>query len=513
MTAAEHATLRASAGSWVLAATIVGSSMAFIDNTVVNVALPVLQEQLGATVAQVQWVVESYALLLAALLLVGGALGDRYGRRLVYAIGVAIFALASVWCGMAANVQQLIWARAAQGVGGALLVPGSLAIIGAYFSGEQRGQAIGSWSAWTAITTALGPVLGGWLVEYASWRLVFFINVPLALFVLAALYRYVPESRDEEAPRALDWPGALLITLGLGALVYGLIEAGVRGFGDPLVLAGLLGGTLLLAAFVLVEARSATPMLPPQVFAVRAFRGANLLTLLLYAALGGMFFFLPFNLIQVQGYSPTAAGGALLPFILIVFALSRWAGGLTRQRGERLPLIVGASLAALGFGLLALPGIGGSYWTTFFPPIVVLGLGMAICIAPLTTTVMGALEARHAGLASGINNAVSRVAGLLAIAALGIVAVWSFGGSLAARLAALDIPDELRAAILEQRVKLAALDLPAEAEASLRPALAEAVAWAFVDSFRLLMLIAMGLALASALIAALMIPGRARREP
>lgn len=502
-------TLRATAADrWVLAATIVGSSMAFIDNTVVNVALPVLQQELGATVPQVQWVVEAYALFLAALLLVGGALGDRYGRRLVYGVGVALFALASIWCGLAPDVRQLILARAAQGIGGALLVPGSLAIIGAYFAGAQRGRAIGTWSAWTAITTALGPVLGGWLVENASWRWVFFINLPLALFVLALLARYVPESRDEHAPRALDWPGALLITLGLGALVFGLIEAGVKGFGNALVLSVLALGLLLLIAFVVVEARSTAPMVPPAVFRVRAFRGANVLTLLLYAALGGMFFFLPFNLIQIQGYSPSQAGAALLPFIAILFVLSRWAGGLTARYGRRLPLVVGPCITALGFALFALPGLGGSYWTTFFPAIMVLGLGMAVSIAPLTTTVMEALDARYAGLASGINNAVSRVAGLLAIAALGIVAVQAFEASLAARLDALGAPPALRAALLAQSIKLGALELPPDTGPLPRAVLLDAAQWAFVDSFRLLMLIAAALALASAFVALWTLPRR-----
>ena len=277
---------------WVLAATILGSSMALIDGTVVNVALPVLQAVLKATVADVQWIVESYALFLAALILVGGALGDRFGRRRIFAYGVALFAVASVGCGLAANVNQLIIARAVQGIGGALLVPGSLALISASFNDQQRGQAIGTWSGFTAITSAMGPVLGGWLVEHTSWRWVFFLNVPLAVVVLGIVFWRVPESRDEAGTaRKLDWWGALLVTLGLGAVVYGLIQSMTLGLGHPVVLSALAIGVVVLAAFILVEARSQSPMMPLTLFRSWTFSGANLLTLLLYSALSGCFSF------------------------------------------------------------------------------------------------------------------------------------------------------------------------------------------------------------------------------
>lgn len=495
-------------GRWVLAATILGSSLAFIDGTVVNVALPALQRDLHASAADLQWVIESYALFLAALILVGGSLGDHLGRRRIYATGIAIFTLASIWCGLAPTVGQLIVARAVEGIGGALLVPGSLALISASFDRDQRGQAIGTWSGFTTITSALGPVLGGWLVQNVSWRWVFFINVPLAALTLALVFWHVPESRDEGANGRLDWWGALLVTLGLGGVVYGLIAAGSHGLGNPVVIGALAGGAVALVLFVAVEARGRAPMMPLPLFRSRTFSGANLLTLLLYGALGGALYFLPFNLQQVQGYSATAAGAALLPFTVIMFGLSRWAGGLVKRYGARLPLTVGPGIAAAGFLLFMRPGIGGSYWTTYGPAVVVLALGMAITVAPLTTTVMGAVETRYAGVASGINNAVARTAGLLAIAVLGIVVAAVFNTSLDSHLATIPFSPAAHHALDLQRGKLGGAAIPTGLSATTHAALQRAVAASFVDGFRMAMLAGAVLSLLSALGAALTIAGK-----
>jgi EmrB/QacA subfamily drug resistance transporter len=497
---------------WILAATILGSSMVFIDGTVVNVALPALQTSLNATVVDVQWVVEAYALFLAALLLAGGSLGDHFGRKRIYIIGVSIFALASIWCGLAPNINQLIIARALQGVGGALLVPGSLAIISASFSQEKRGQAIGTWSGFTAITAAIGPVFGGWLIEHVSWRAVFFINAPLALIVLALVFLHVPESRDSES-RGLDLIGAALATLSLGTLVYGLLESSRRGFSDPVIVAALALGVALVVVFVIVEARLKSPMLPLTLFRSRNFTGANLLTLFLYSSLSGALFFMPLNLIQVQGYTATAAGAALLPFILIMFLLSRWSGGLVKRYGSRLPLVIGPIIASVGFALFMLPGAKtSSYWTSFFPAAVVLGLGMAVSVAPLTTTVMNAVNENRAGIASGINNAVSRTAGLLAVAVLGIVMLHSFNSQLDRNLPALAVAPEVKAVLDNQRSKLAGVELPKNLDPSTRSLLKQAVDESFVTGFRRVMAVAAGLALLSALSALFLIEGKARQK-
>ena len=493
---------------WVLAAAVVGSSMAFIDGTVVNVALPALQSDLGATLVELQWVVEAYALLLGALILTGGAAGDRFGRRHIFGAGVLIFALASLWCGIATDMIQLIVARGAQGAGAALLVPDSLTLISASFPATERGRAIGTWSAFTALAMAFGPILGGRLIDNASWRWIFLINLPLAAGVLWSLRTHVPESRDDRAGRT-DWFGTVLAALGLGGVVLGLIEAGRLGLASTESWLPLVIGIAALAVFVVLEARIRTPMLPLGLFRSSDFTGANIFTLLLYAALGGMFFFFPFVLIQVYGYSATETGATFLPFIVIMVVMSRWSGGLVDRVGGRLPLIIGPLIAAVGFGLFALAD-NGSYWVSFFPAMVVLGLGMAISVAPLTTVVMASVAEERAGLASGVNNAASRIAALLAVAFLGILLGAVFKQGLSDALGALLLAPAVQMSVLDQADRLAEIDLAAIGDPDTRSALRMAIGDAMVDGFRAVAAVAAVLAALSALVAATMIRGRPR---
>ena len=486
-------------------ATILGSSMAFIDSTVVNVALPAMQASFHATVVDVQWVVESYGLFLGALILVGGSLGDMFGRRKIFALGVTIFSAASAGCGFASNIHQLIIARSVQGVGAALLIPGSLAIISASFDEKSRGQAIGTWSGFTAITTAVGPVLGGSLVEHASWRWAFFINLPIAAAVIAISFWRIPESRRASAGR-IDSMGVLLATLGLAGLVYGFLESVNLGWTNRLVAGSLIVGFGCLIALVFVEARVLSPMVPLTLFRSSKFSGANLLTLLLYAAIGIFFFLFPLNLIQVQEYSPTAAGIAILPFILLMFLLSRWAGGLVARYGARGPLILGPLLAATGFALFAVPSVGDNYWKAFFPALVILGSGMSVTVAPLTTVVMNSVKEDRVGTASGINNAVARVAGVLAIAGLGIVMVNAFSFRLDRSLASLSLVSNVRQELRANEIKLAGLTPPAGLDPAVNAAIKESVRGAFVYGFRMVMLICAGLSLSSVAVAWRMIP-------
>jgi EmrB/QacA subfamily drug resistance transporter len=492
--------------TWVLVAAIVGSAMTFIDGTAVNVALPVMQHELGASAAQMQWVVEGYALFLASLILLGGSLGDIYGRRLMFLAGIAIFALASVSCALAPNVDLLVGSRCVQGIGAALAMPESLALISATFTGAERGRAIGTWSGFASITSAAGPLIGGWLAQNVSWRGVFFINIPLAVCVLVIGARHVPESRDEQAPRQLDIPGAALATLGLAGLTYGLIRS-QGGRPDAFAWAALAGGVVLLAAFIVVEARSPAPMMPLDLFRSRVFSAANIYTLFLYAAIGGSLYFVPFLLVNVQRYTPTAAGAALLPFVILQFTLSRWSGGLVGRIGARIPLVAGAVLAALGFAAFALPGIGGSYWTSYFPAALLLGLGGAFFIAPLTTIVFDAVGTEKSGVASGVNNAVARCAGLLAIAAFGIILTAVFDRDFEKRLALDHVRPRTAQIARLDRDRLYAGSVPADIPAADRTVVADAVREGYLAGFRMVMVASVLACLIAALIASFEIPG------
>lgn len=409
------------AGRWVLLAAVLGSGLAMLDATVVNVALPAIGEDLEAGLSGLQWTVSSYMLTLAALILLGGALGDRFGRRRVFVVGVVWFALASLLCGLAPSIPALVAARALQGVGGALLTPGSLALISASFAPDHRARAIGAWAGLGGIAGAAGPFLGGALLE-VDWRLIFLINPPLAAVVVVVAVRHVPESLDAQAPRRFDLVGALAGAAGLGGVTFSLIEAPERGPGSLGVVVAAVVGVAGLVGFVLVERRSAHPMLPLGVFSSRQFSAANLVTFAVYAALGGVFFLLVVHLQVTAGFSPIAAGAALLPVTALMLALSARAGALASRIGPRRPMTAGPLVSAVGMLLMTRIGQDADYVLDVLPAVTVFGLGLSLTVAPLTATVLAAAEERYAGIASGVNNAVARAAGLLAVAVLPVAA-------------------------------------------------------------------------------------------
>ncbi|MCU1600930.1 MAG: drug resistance transporter, EmrB/QacA subfamily [Frankiales bacterium] len=419
MTGLEYGEAR---GRWVLAAAVLGSAMVFVDGTVVNVALPHIGSGLHAALSDLTWTVNGYTLTLASLILLGGSLGDRFGRRRVFLVGVVWFAAASLLCGIAPNIGTLIAARALQGVGGALLTPGSLALLQSSFRPEDRARAIGAWSGLAGIAGAAGPFLGGWLVEVASWRWIFLVNLPFAVAVFAMTLRHVPESRDPGASQTVDVLGALSGAVGLGAVTEGLVAWQDKGLGSAAVVVPLALGLLALGAFGLRESRAREPMLPLGIFSSRTFSGTNAATLAVYAALSGVFFWLVLFLQVAGGFAPLAAGLALMPLTVLMLVLSPRAGALAARTGPRLLMTVGPLICALGIGLLSQLPRDPSYPLQVLPSAVLLGLGLSATVAPLTATVLAAAPDEHAGLASGVNNAVARIGGLLAIAVLPLVA-------------------------------------------------------------------------------------------
>ncbi|MGW6278842.1 MFS transporter [Kribbella sp. NPDC055071] len=418
----ERIALGTSRGRWVLAATALGSGMAFLDGTVVNVALPAMGEEFGADIAALQWIVNGYMLTLASLILLSGSLGDRFGRRRTFVIGVVWFAAASIVCAVAPNLEVMIAGRVLQGLGGALLTPGSLAILQTSFRQSDRGKAVGTWSGLTSVAAAVGPFVGGGLVDSGSWRWIFVLNAPLAIATVLVTLRHVPETRDETATGKLDINGAILATIGLAGLTFGLIGAGDGGFGSPRILVSLAIGVIALAGFVELERRSSHPMLPPGIFKNIRFTGANLVTVVVYGALGTATFLVVVYLQTVLGYSALWAGASLLPMTALMLGLSGYAGGLSDRIGARIPMTVGPLLMAGGFLLMLRIAPGASYWTTVLPAVVVLGLGLVSTVAPLTATVLSSVEDHHAGIASGVNNAVARSAQLMAVAAIPVAA-------------------------------------------------------------------------------------------
>lgn len=491
-------------GRWVLLATILASSMAFIDTNVLFVALPAIQAELKGSGSELLWISNAYALLLAALILVGGSLGDVLGRKRILMVGIALFAGASLACGLAPSIHFLIAARVVQGIGAALMIPGSLATLAASFDDNQRGQAIGKWSAFSAMTTILGPILGGELAHRGLWRVVFFINLPLALISLVVLYWKVVERQQWKAPAGLDYRGALLGTVGLGSIVYAFTEAPGRGLSHPVILFSLIGGLIFLFLFALVEMRVPKPMIPLHIFRSSIFSGTNVMTLFLYAALYGALLFAPLNLVQIQGYNSALAGRAILPFAGLVVVLSKWAGQLMDRYGPRLLLTVGPLIVGLGFALLARPGITAGpadYWFTFFPAFAAMGVGMGLTIAPLTATVMNSAGPAYVGSASGINNAISRTAGVLSVAILGAIALLSFRSQLINQTSHLNLSAEEQLALQAEAANLGEAKAPAGLPTDVAGAVQQAIQQAFVNTFQLIAWIATGLAWASALLA------------
>ncbi|MBV8490063.1 MAG: MFS transporter [Candidatus Eremiobacteraeota bacterium] len=495
MTASRSAT-------WTLVASILGSSLVFIDGTVVSIALPVLQRDFGASSSDAQWVIEAYTLVLGALMLLSGSLADRFGRKRLFLSGTVVFAFGSLACAFAPSMQLLIAARLLQAAGGTLLTPASLAMLTACFQGEARGKAIGTWSAFTAISAAVGPIAGGMLLDHVGWRWVFGINLPIALAVLLVAIAHVRESRDEQMAGRLDLMGSFLVTFGLAALVYGTIAASSFPWYDPRVVPAAAFGIVALAAFWMFEGRTKAPMLPHALFASSQFTGINIMTLLLYGSLSALFYFLPFVMIQVDGYSATVTGLSLLPFVVLLFVLSRFAGGLTYRIGARILLASSTVLVGLGYVAFALLG-DLRYWDSIFPATIVVGLGMGFTVAPLTTTVMESVPANDVGLASGINNAASRVAGLLAIAAFGFVLSSVFDARLTGGLNRAGVTGSVRAQVDRQRERLAGAQVD-------DPGARRAVLDAYRDGFRIVAFGCGALAFASAAVALRFLPARTR---
>ncbi|NDJ85144.1 MAG: MFS transporter [Chloroflexi bacterium] len=500
-------TLSDATGRWTLVSTILASSMAFIASGALNVALDALQRDLGATGTELLWIVNGYLVFLAALILVGGSLGDHFGRKRIFGGGIILFTTASAACGVSPSIETLVLGRMVQGVGAALMVPGSLALISALFADQVRGKAIGIWSSVSTITTIGGPIIGGFLVDELSWRYVFFINVPVALVALFALWR-VPENRDEMASPKLDYLGAALITIGLGSLTYGFVTLGDKiGTEGANLLPSLVAsvvGILALIAFVWVEAHSEAPMVDLTLFKSRTFSGANLMTSLLYAGLSVTLLFYPLNLIQVQGYSASTAGLSVIPFSIMITLLSPWAGNLVDRYGPRMPLTVGPFIVAAGFGLFMLPDVTGGpgdFWTSFLPGITVTGIGMGVTIAPLTSTVMGAVSSERSGIASGINNAVTRSSQVLSTAILGAVALGVFTSALTSRTDDITMSSMARDELAESAHELGNATPPEALEADRTDAVQLAIDLAFVDMFRVINLISAALAILSGILA------------
>jgi EmrB/QacA subfamily drug resistance transporter len=487
--------------------------MASLDASALNVALPAIQRSLRADATQLVWVVNAYALMLAALILLGGALGDYWGRKKIMLIGIGLFVSCSAACAAAPSIEWLIVARTGQGLGGALLIPGSLAIITAVFADKQRGKAIGTWSAAGALTSVAGPLLGGVLAGEGLWRAVFLLNLPLGLAAGWIIYQKVPETRDESATGPLDFIGAALASLGLAGLTYSFTMWSTQGPAHPSIYGPLLGGLISLAGFVWFELRHRDPLVPMSLFKVASFAGTNLLTLFLYGALSVVSFFLSLNLVQLQAYRPSLAGLAFIALPLPLILLSRWTGNLSDRYGPRRLLIIGPTITGLGFLGVSWTGLTSGpshYWTTFFPALLTIGLGLTLTVAPLTNTVMGSVPTHHAGTASGINNAIARAAAVLALAVASSAFLASFRYQLGQQTESLHLPSAILKALQATSTQLGATPVPDQVPLATRASVQLAIRESFLHSFQVIMWGCTGLAWLSALMAAFWVTPQAK---
>lgn len=508
--------LKSAAGRWVMAATIMASAMAFIDGTALNVVLPALQQSLDASGAALFWVLNAYLLMLAALILIGGALGDKLGRKKIFMIGIAIFIAGSAACGFAGNITLLVIFRVVQGVGGALMIPGSLSLITSAINDKERGKAIGTWSAVTTLVTLGGPILGGALADAGLWRFIFFINVPIGVAALLILATKVAETKDETDTGKIDFPGAALIAVGLALLTFGLLRMPGKGWNDIFVWGTVVTGLLFLGGFIWVERRSKNPMMPLGLFKNRVFSGCNLLTLFLYAGLSGGMLFVSLNMIQVQHYTQTESGMSFLPFTILMMLIARFAGSLADKWGPRIFLTIGPVVAGIGLILLSFIGQTNGYrdyWTTFFPGILVLGAGMSFTVAPLTATVMGALPDHLSGIASGTNNAISRIASVFAVAVFGALAGLFFTGMLQQSIQPLHLDPASYKAVMLQAGNLGNAKVPSVVQQSLHQQVITAYHNSFIAAYRKILLLSGILGLAGGVTGFLFIPSSMQTRP
>lgn len=504
--------LRSTAGKWLMSSAILASSMAFIDGTALNVVLPALQKNINATGTDLFWVLNAYLLMLASLILIGGSMGDKLGRKKVFMIGIFIFIAGSALCGFSPGINFLIAFRIIQGIGGALMIPGSLSLISSSINQKERGKAIGTWSAFTTIVTMGGPILGGALADAGLWRYIFFINIPVGVIALLILAFQVKESVDENKDHALDFPGAVAIALGLACLTFGFLRIPLLGLNSWQVYVSLTAGVLLLMFFIFIEKKSKHPMMPLKLFANKTFSGANLLTFFLYAGLGAGMLFLSLNLVQAQGYSQLQSGLTFLPFTILMISIARFAGGLADKHGPRFFLITGPVVAGSGLLLLSFvkqTGGAADYWTTFFPGILVFGLGMSLTVAPLTAAVMSSADEHFSGTASGINNAMTRIANVFANAVFGALAVLFFSAALQKEIKDVPLAAKTKQAVITQTVNLGNAKVPQEINDTDKALIEKSYHTGFITAYQKIMRISAALAFAGALMSLLFIKNSA----